>query len=1081
MSEMALSEYQIARNDQLIRNEARKILTKISDARGARADASLRWPFELLQNALDVGARASHRHVEVMLEQDGRRILFEHDGGFFSVQELAALNSGGSSKEFESEYTTGRFGTGFLVTHVLAPSTRVSGIVATASGLERFELLLNRDGDEESIVRNIEDCYTAIRDARSIESAEGLASARFEYVVDDDVTLQRGIDAFHAAVPYLFATNHELGRVTFRLPTGVVEWEGEEPSSRSAGTALVTERVVKCMRGPERSELRVIRVTLQESEKASALAVVAREGDAWRFVAPQQDFPRVFCRYPMRSSGFLPINIILDAPFDVDQERRRIHLAKPGEQKLFHDAVAAAVELVKLGYEQSWQDRHLLARAAPPPSPLADYDDEECSWLTGEMKFLAAAFATLPLVETRRGFGPSQSVGEWYADFLDLDTDAVEPQRLWPLVNEAESLYPPIEELGNAWSAIARGWHHLGITVNLIDLGSLATQVRDKAQSIDGLQIRGDKREWLVRFLDVLGESWARRGVVRVDVLESLLPDQHGKLHAPSKLKRDLGIPEALKDIAQDIGCDVRGRLLDTALQRIAAEQRLAHVETALAQAVTVELSESDVIGESVAVLERLLPAGRRLTDAGATVFAASIRFLDHLSGFGATAKDVAVRTPLLSATWTIVRANHQQRMMAPVSCWHEAARPFQQVYPPDRILAPEYAEPSVLQALVAWEMAFADPLVRYAPDELKSDRLRVEDGYAPGTTVAGEEFSWIALLHPEIFGRCQNREEAKALLGLVLCYVAPVDPAWRSTRKVTARKAGVDHELRVREALWLGDLLTRTWVPAPGDQDHPTLVRASVESLLPILEPKWLQGNEAALDLLGKFFNFDGLELRLLGAAPDPGKRQQLRDKLARIVELAGADPDAYLKLAEEMQAKQKRAREVQRCRKFGLEVQAAIQQALEAHALNVKVVDRGFDFEVSDEEEASSKLEVGSFLVEVKATRQGEAKMTPRQAETATEEAGRYVLCVVDLRAVPDDRIDQQWSAADVLAHARMVPGIGIHVKDTWKLVDEARSQEVAIRNDAALRYAVPPEVWSTGCSIAEWVERTFKKAVS
>jgi|SRR5690348_1123371 len=63
----------------------------------------------------------------------------------------------------------------------------------------------------------------------------------------------------------------------------------------------------------------------------------------------------------------------------------------------------------------------------------------------------------------------------------------------------------------------------------------------------------------------------------------------------------------------------------------------------------------------------------------------------------------------------------------------------------------------------------------------------------------------------------------------------------------------------------------------------------------------------------------------------------------------------------------------------------------------LQVKLVDGGFDFEVTfqtgDIEDASFKFEVGRFLVEVKATRTGEARLTPLQAEIAVTERDRYV----------------------------------------------------------------------------------------
>jgi hypothetical protein len=130
MSEKALNAYCDARQDQLVRNEARHIRSKINDAWGSRHDAGVRWPFELLQNALDAGPRTGCDHVQVRLRQDANEFVFEHDGAFFTLRELAALLSGGSSKEFESVDTTGRFGTGFLASwgHELG-----SGLVSCSS------------------------------------------------------------------------------------------------------------------------------------------------------------------------------------------------------------------------------------------------------------------------------------------------------------------------------------------------------------------------------------------------------------------------------------------------------------------------------------------------------------------------------------------------------------------------------------------------------------------------------------------------------------------------------------------------------------------------------------------------------------------------------------------------------------------------------------------------------------------------------------------------------------------------------------------------------------------------------------
>ena len=105
MSESAFEIYEQALQEQNDRNQARRIRTRVTEARRNPHPAALRWPFELLQNALDVGPRLGKSSVTIRLHHDATKVIFEHDGAPFTSLELAALLSGGSSKEFESEVT----------------------------------------------------------------------------------------------------------------------------------------------------------------------------------------------------------------------------------------------------------------------------------------------------------------------------------------------------------------------------------------------------------------------------------------------------------------------------------------------------------------------------------------------------------------------------------------------------------------------------------------------------------------------------------------------------------------------------------------------------------------------------------------------------------------------------------------------------------------------------------------------------------------------------------------------------------------------------------------------------------------
>ena len=203
LSEAAFSLFEETFREEQDRYQARRIRSDVTEARRSIPTAGLRWPFELLQNALDVGPRAGASSVAIRLDRERTRVSFQHDGAPFTSSDLTALLSGGSNKDFESKDTTGRFGTGFLVTHVLAERTNLHGLLETPGGFEHFDLLLDRGGEEEDILQNMADCREAIRSAIHVADLNGVESAKFEYDIDDESPLTLGIDSLRSALPYL--------------------------------------------------------------------------------------------------------------------------------------------------------------------------------------------------------------------------------------------------------------------------------------------------------------------------------------------------------------------------------------------------------------------------------------------------------------------------------------------------------------------------------------------------------------------------------------------------------------------------------------------------------------------------------------------------------------------------------------------------------------------------------------------------------------------------------------------------------------------------------------------------------------
>jgi hypothetical protein len=98
------------------------------------------------------------------------------------------------------------------------------------------------------------------------------------------------------------------------------------------------------------------------------------------------------------------------------------------------------------------------------------------------------------------------------------------------------------------------------------------------------------------------------------------------------------------------------------------------------------------------------------------------------------------------------------------------------------------------------------------------------------------------------------------------------------------------------------------------------------------------------------------------------------------------------------------------------------------------------------------------------------GIASAEPSMNSTGPKPA---LLCVVDLRDIPEESLDTEWAVEDIEALAKITCDIGDRVKSTCRLVETAKKNSVGIRNESALRYEILLSIWESGMSISEWVK--------
>ena len=130
----------IQNNNKLVADKIRKTLLNIRNVPGI---SEKRWIWELIQNAKDVPNKFNQVEIKIHLKKDS--LIFSHNGKPFTIDNVLGILQQVSSKDsLNSDDQTGKFGTGFIGTHLLSDIVTIKGIVIYNDVYRRFEIRLDR-------------------------------------------------------------------------------------------------------------------------------------------------------------------------------------------------------------------------------------------------------------------------------------------------------------------------------------------------------------------------------------------------------------------------------------------------------------------------------------------------------------------------------------------------------------------------------------------------------------------------------------------------------------------------------------------------------------------------------------------------------------------------------------------------------------------------------------------------------------------------------------------------------------------------------------------------------------------------
>ena len=1113
MSKIARKEFDDARTLQESRNDARRIRTRVKEARETRSH-HVRWPFELVQNAYDVGPQDKDSVVRIDFLHQGKRLTVSHNGRPFTAKELYALLSGGSSKEFDGVETTGRFGTGFLATHALSTRVNVEGILYTVSNPEKFCIRLDRAGDENAIVKNIQDANKALDEARPLspsEVANQPATASFTYYETNPEIVAKGLDRLECAIPYLYATCPKLGQIQIQHSGKTIlshlDADPEEALEEVEGFLLKRTRISICQDEAIRS-FTVIRIGRRNSSQALLVVLEHENSQRDAILLPDEVFPKIFVKFPITGTGSLPFNVVLDGNFTPRQERDSIAM-NDCDRQLIREALSALPALIRYAVESDWQGAHELARLSVPEQPLADSENSggELEWWRENIYEVAKEIAAKPIIATESGFLPALIDDTKHAAFpvpaMDKsDQTLFDYDNIYRLATRITGLHLPAKEIAEDWGKIALKWDNLELPIERMGLTELAGWVKEKSKSVEHFPISSNFFQWLADFFLLTAEL--PENVNRRLLFYGLVPDQHSKLRRPQDLRIDEGIPEEIKHIAEAVGIDLWAELVHKDLMSVLDKPHYESAIDLLQEFIGQNFTETDALDQVLEKLKGKLPDSKRFVEyTDLPLLRASMRLAIHL---GSEDVQRIRKCPLLTSDDSVVRLTNNQ-ILAPVSFWPKSSKPYAELYTKNRILSDRYTDDAesdlraALQSLIKANLVVPKPFYqgpRFSPIEGDLLKTIAPDCPVNSFNFGSLPFGQIAFLPSELVPRCGNNEKlAKRLLDFVINVSVKEDENWHEMRTVSDQIDEKWPPFQVYGSIWPFELKIRSWVPATDETGKVTgQSQANEANLSPwLVDSDWLQGNTQAIDLLHYVFGFRQLTLILQGLESDieDDLVQLLHDPnlvkstIANLdaVKIAVENPEAIKFIseagAEEIQKirteleERKHQTEVRdRNNNFGHVIQVAVKEAMESLGLNLKLIDSGYDYKVFPDD-SSFSFEIGSYFLEVKATITRDVRLTPKQAQIACNYSNRFVLCVVDLSKLPDLHSKIDWCTIDVIPYAKIVTNIGDKFKEIYKGIIGFSDTDnpIHLRNEEQLRYGVSHSLWKNGISIDSWIK--------
>lgn len=542
--------------EQRDESDARSIINEVERINMLEGIHQYRWIWELIQNARDEAGEG----VDISLILSHDKFNFQHNGKPFKSEHLLAMLRKTSTKPINgSDGNTGKFGTGFVTSHLLNKIVTLEGVHENTHGRRRFKFTLNRTPEDlNEMKRSIADGIQNIRDIDSTSPQTDISNNinSFSYYLGKNAHLIAlgGIEQLKLNIPFAMLVNPKLKSISI-----------EYPEIKQTITANIKANVlsnISFINVKDESQSGNIGLLFFSDPKLTLAVPASFDNDKFSLLSLESK-TRLFKDLPLIGTEdfFIPV-ILQHENFQPTEPRDGVRTKIALDTEEIDDkhaitnrnALKEFISVFPLFVEQLVKGKvnnlHLLAESGFPPNVDAYYDS---SWYEEHIQkpirevvlsyslVKTVSDGMIPISEAKFAGCELEYLDEFYTLLSRWSPDTC------PDNNSYKDWYKIIKQERDNWPK--------GITVNI---EGLVKEVAEKKELANFSMFDEDAISWLqdlIAFLELSGNE-------RLGKEYRIYPTQSGELALENNVFHDTGLDLRFKSISKGMGRILEKELL---------------------------------------------------------------------------------------------------------------------------------------------------------------------------------------------------------------------------------------------------------------------------------------------------------------------------------------------------------------------------------------------------------------------------------------------------------------------------------------------------------------------------------------